>query len=176
MLLSLAEAEFYRARWSEKILDETEAAVVKILEPKLGSEKEARDRAVRRRSFMTSAFEEALVTDYDNFFSACPQLPDPEDAHVIAAALKAQASTIVTENLKDFPADILAPLNLEAKSADDFIADTIALNEGKAVAAIKVMRERLKKPEMDPETFLRSLEERGLTATADTLGPHKWSL
>ncbi len=71
-------------------------------------------------------------------------LPDQKDVHVLAAALKAQASTIVTENLRDFPAKVLGPLNIEARSGDAFIADTIALDPGRAGAAIRVMRERMK--------------------------------
>lgn len=54
-------------------------------------------------------------------------LPDPEDDHVLAAAIAAQASVIVTDNLKDFPMRNLSPHEIEALSADDFIANTIEL-------------------------------------------------
>ena len=71
------------------------------------------------------------VTDFGNFLRIAKNLPDPDDAHVVAATVKTQAAIIVTENLKDFPATSLAALNMEAKSADEFIADTIALDEGR---------------------------------------------
>ena len=86
------------------------------------------------------------------------------------------AAIVVTDNLKDFPADILGPLNLEARSADDFIADTIALDPGRAVAAVRTMRERFKRPEKTAEVLLLDMEAEGLTETVDVLRPHVASL
>ena len=83
---------------------------------------------------------------------------------------------IVTENLKDFPADVLSNLNTAARSADVFIADTIALDEARAVAAIRRMRERFKRPEMTPEELLLVMEAAGLIETANLLTPHVRSL
>lgn len=103
-------------------------------------------------------------------------LPDPGDKHVLAAALKTQAAMLVTENLKDFPEATLAPLNIEARSADAFIADTISLDTGRAVAAIRKMRERFNKPEMTAEQLLVAMEAAGLTDTVDVLRPHALSL
>lgn len=174
LLLSLAEAEFFRVRWSEKVLDETEAAIEKILAKKVVLD--AADKAKRARQAMELAFEEAIVSEYDFFLPACAGLPDPGDAHVVAAALKTQAATIVTENLSDFPESHLKDLNLEARSADAFIADTIALDPGKAVAAIRKMRERFKKPEKTAEVLLLDMEAAGLTETVDVLRPHVLSL
>ena len=119
------------------------------------------------RAKMDAAFEDAMVTDFDRFMSAADGLPDPGDAHVVAAAIKTEASMIVTENLKDFPPEILAPLNIEAKSVDEFIADTIAIDEGRAVAAIHQMRERSNKPAMTAEALLVKMEAHGLLETAD---------
>ena len=96
--------------------------------------------------------------------------------HVVAAAAKTQAAMIITENLKDFPATVLSDLNMEAKSADAFIADTIALDEARAVAAIRRMRERFKKPEMTPAELLLVMEAAGLIETVDVLRPHVESL
>lgn len=155
-------------------MDETEVAVTKILSNK--GMPDAADRGRRARASMEQAFEEALVTDYDQFIASCDGLPDPDDKHVLAAALKTRAATIVTENLKDFPAAILAPLNIEARSADEFIADTIALDPGRAVAAIRQMRERFKLPDKTAEMLLLDMEAAGLTETADALRPHVLSL
>lgn len=65
---------------------------------------------------------------------------------------------------------------MEAKSADAFIADTIALDEARAVAAIRRMRERFKKPEMTPGELLLVMEAAGLIETVDLLRPHVESL
>jgi predicted nucleic acid-binding protein len=174
LLLSLAEAEFFRLRWSATVLDETQKAIEDILTKK--DLEDAADRATRARQQMESAFEDAMVVDFDRFLKVCEGLPDPKDAHVLAAALKTQASVIVTENLKHFPEDILTPLSMNARSSDCFIADTIALEEGRAVAAIKRMRERLKKPARTAEELLLLMEARGLTETVDVLKPHIESL
>lgn len=116
------------------------------------------------------------MNDFDDFLPASINLPDPDDHHVLAAALKVHAATIVTDNLRDFPERVLAPLNIEARSADDFIADTVALDTGRAVAAIRKMRERFKKPEKTAEVLLLEMEAEGLTETVDVLRPHGASL
>ena len=137
---------------------------------------DAKDRATRARQAMEAAFEEAIVEDFKDLLCVCEGLPDPGDVHVLAAALKTQAATIVTENLKDFPEHVLAPLNIESRSADAFIADTIALDPGRAVAAIRTMRLRLKRPEKTAEILLMDMDAAGLTETVDVLRPYVGSL
>jgi predicted nucleic acid-binding protein len=174
LLLTLAEAEFFRLRWSAAVLDETQRAIEKILKAK--GVVDAADRAIRARVAMEAAFEEACVTDFDHLLPVCEGLPDVDDKHVLAAAVKTQAAAIVTDNLKDFPARVLDRLNIEARSADDFIADTIALDPGRAIAAIRRMRERFKKPEKTAEVLLLDMEAEGLIAVVDILKPHVGSL
>jgi len=174
LLLTLAEAEFFRLRWSVQILDETQRAIQTILEGRNDPEAEA--KAARARSAMERAFEEACVGGIDALLPLVPALPDPNDRHVVAAALKTAASVIVTDNLRDFPAEALEPLNLEVRGADAFIADTIALDPGRAVAAIRRMRERLRNPAKTPETLLLDMEAEGLTETVDALKLHVMSL
>ncbi|WP_371171197.1 hypothetical protein [Aliiroseovarius sp. 2305UL8-7] len=67
------------------------------------------------------------MTGYEVFEDKL-DLPDPNDNHVLAAAISTSASVIVTDNLVDFPIDALAPHAIDAISADDFIADTIELD------------------------------------------------
>lgn len=167
LLLTLAEAEFFRLRWSREVLDETEAAIAKILRAK--GVADADERAARARRAMEQAFEESTVRDFDEFMPASRNLPDQNDAHVVAAALKTRASTIVTDNLRHFPKDRLATLNMDVRSADAFIADTIALDPGRAVAAIRTMRERLKRPDKTAVALLLDMEADGLIETVDTL-------
>lgn len=102
-------------------------------------------RGVQAVKAMQTTFPEAMVEDFKLTGGAQFGLPDPGDEHVIAAALKTQAQALVTENLKDSAA-ICGHLNIEARSPDGFIADTIALEEGGVIAAIRKMRERLKRP------------------------------
>lgn len=174
LLLTLAEAEFFRVRWSEKVLEETERAITRLMDER--DIADSKTRAAQSVASMRAAFPEALVEDFGLFEATTYGLPDRNDEHVLAAAIKTQAQALVTENLSDFPASVLSPLAIEARSADDFIADTIALEEGRAVAAINRMRLRLKRPELTPEDMLRSLEAHGLLETASVLAPHIESL
>ena len=176
LLLTLAEAEFFRIRWSAEVLGETQRAIERILLGKGHAPDVASEKASWAVAAMQSAFEEAEVEGFEHLVCACDGMPDEKDVHVLAAALKTQAATIVTENLKDFPPAVLEPLNIEARSADDFIADTIALDTGRAIAAIRVMRERLKRPERTAEDLLLDMEAAGLVATVDFLRPHLGSL
>lgn len=174
LLLTLAEADFFRLRWSSTVLDETQSAIEKILLEKGAPDAEA--RAQRARASMELAFEDARVEDFEKFRCVCEGLPDPDDAHVLAAALKTQAAVIVTDNLKDFPAELIKPLNIEVRSTDAFLADTIMLDTGRAVAANRTMRERFKRPEKTAEAMFLDMEASGLTETVDALRAHVLSL
>jgi hypothetical protein len=167
LLLTLAEAEFFRIRWSEPVLQEAEAAIEDIL-CKRGFV-DAAARAAKSRSSMQAAFEEAMVIGFERFLPLAGSLPDMNDTHVLAAAVRAQASILVTDNLKHFPATALDPLNIEVRSADDFIADTIALDEGRAVTSIKRMRERFSRPSQTAEQLLLDMAARGLLETSAIL-------
>lgn len=95
LLLSLAEGEFFRLRWSARILEEVERAIARSYAQKAALD--GTERAARARAAMERAFEEAAVTGYDALMPELGELPDPTDAHVIAAAVKTRASVIVTE-------------------------------------------------------------------------------
>lgn len=163
LLLSLAEAGFYRPRWSEEIMGEVERAIVKIHGAAIAAKAEKAVADMRR------AFPEAAVTDYSDLETAFEDAPDPKDRHVMAAALSRHAAIIVTDNLRDFPAKLLSPRGIEVKSADAFLADTIDLDGPKAIAAIKRMRARLKRPALTVEDLLSKMEQARLAETARLL-------
>lgn len=129
LLLSLAERGFFRIRWSDEILAETQRAIEKMLTER--GCPQSKQKAAKSIRNMRKAFPEANVDGVECYLGLNHSLPDLNDEHVLAAALKAQAQTIVTENLRDFPELALAPYNLEARSSDAFIADTIKRVEGR---------------------------------------------
>lgn len=174
LLLSLAGADFFRVRWSVRILDEAERNIAKLIAAR--GLLDAEDRAARARGAMERAFGDAVVTGYEGLIGGLMGLPDPDDAHVIAAAVKTRASVIVTDNLRHFPRSVLVPLDLEAKTTDVFVADAIDLDAGRAVAAIRRMRMRFGKPEKTAEVLLLDMEAAGLTQTVDVLREHTLSL
>lgn len=170
LLLSLAEAEFFRPRWSPKILDETERAIEKI-RAKHEVENPAID-AARARAAMERAFEDASVFGFEPIEAGFSELPDFGDAHVIAAAIETSASIIVTNNLRDFPADVLEAHGIEARSANEFLADTIDLKPEKAALAAGRMRQRFRRPSLTADDLLLKMEAHGLGDAADLLRDH----
>ena len=174
ILLSLADAGFYRIRWSDAILEETERAILSIRQSR-GVDDPYSD-ARRARVAMETAFPEATVAGFDDLLPCGDGMPDPNDRHVLAAAIKAEAAVIVTENLKDFPATILDNYEIETKVADAFIADTLNLDIGLGVSALRQMRERFKKPTLTAHVMLVKMEAVGLTETVNELADHLASL
>ena len=79
---------------------------------------------------------------------------------------------VVTDNLKHFPDHVLATFGIEARSADAFIADTVMLDIGRAVGAIKLMRSGFGKPPIGADDLLLKMEAQSLTETADVLRPY----
>ena len=78
----LAEVDFFRLRWSSLVLDETETAIDEILTGR-GFADAPTARADFARASMEAAFEDAMVTDFDNFLPVAAGLPDPNDHHVL---------------------------------------------------------------------------------------------
>ncbi|MCF6304757.1 MAG: PIN domain-containing protein [Rhodobacteraceae bacterium] len=167
IILSLAKAELFRPRWSVDIMNETERAIAKII--KNQGLTNPVEKAKKARKNIERAFEDANIEEYDILFKNFEALPDKDDAHVIAVAVKTKASIIVTDNIKDFPKYILDALEMEAKSADDFIADTFDLSLSKALSAVKDMRARLKNPDFTTDSLLIRMEKIGLPQAADIL-------
>lgn len=161
--LSLATAGFFAAKWSTRIEDEWIRSLERQrpdLAGKLGVRRDSMREAVPDWEVPELAWV-ALVQGI--------QLPDPDDAHVLAAAIAGHADCIVTSNLKDFPVPVLRQFGIEALDPDTFIINQWDLNPVQAIAAFKRMRARRKNPHSSPEDFADALELGGLPATANRL-------
>ena len=64
-------------------------------------------------------------------------LPDPDDRHVLAAALRAGAEEIVTFNLRDFPPAILGPLGVAAWHPDEFVCALLVRSPEGVAGAVR---------------------------------------
>lgn len=106
-LMHLALTGLFRAKWTAEIHEEWITALLKK-RPDL-----SREKLERTRELMDKHAIDALVTGYEDLIPSL-QLPDPNDRHVLAAAIRARADVIVTVNLRDFPSESLAPLAIEA--------------------------------------------------------------
>lgn len=113
LLVHLASAGPFQARWTDRIHEEWIKAV-------LTTRPELADKLRRTRFLMDTAIDGCLVADYEPLVADL-DLPDPDDRHVLAAAIKGGAGVIVTYDLWDFPADGLAPHGIAAQHPDPFV-------------------------------------------------------
>ncbi len=150
-LLRLGADGFYRPLWSQRILLEVEDAIER-LRPDLDP-----SRIRRRTEQMTKAFEDADVTGWEQV-AAGLDLPDQDDRHVLAAAIVGGAQTIVTANLKDFPAEVLAPRGIEARGPDEFLLDQLDLFPSRTLEILAEQAADLVNPPTDLAGLLNNLE------------------
>jgi predicted nucleic acid-binding protein len=154
-LLRMAEEPaIYRPLWSNEILQE----VGTVLERNLHLDPA---QVKRRLDAIGYTFPEALVIIPDGLTEALTCIPDPNDRHVLAAAIRGKADAILTLNRRDFPPECLAQYEVERVSPDQFLVHQYHLNrqgvldkiDAQAAAiretretVVKRFRERLQAP------------------------------
>ncbi len=84
---------------------------------------------------MNIAFPDANVEGYEELILSL-SLPDPDDNHVLAAAIRCKADVIVTSNLKHFPKEYLTRYDLEPQDQDTFISNLTELETKLALDAL----------------------------------------
>jgi hypothetical protein len=164
-LIRLALTELFRARWTETIHEEWMAAVL-ANRPDLTSA-----QLERTRGLMNTSVPDCLITGYKELIPGLT-LPDPDDRHVLAAAIRAGAGAIVTFNLRDFPAEVLDTYGIEAQHPDEFVTHLLDLNHS---AVCKIAREQRKSLTNPPKTiteYLDSLKRQHLHDTVARLQRH----
>ncbi|MEU1298344.1 PIN domain-containing protein [Streptomyces shenzhenensis] len=165
LLIRVALAGMVQAKWSERILDE----MVRALHAERAIEV---DKLESLRNLMNRTIRDASVTGYEPLVEAL-KLPDPDDRHVLAAAIKSRAQVIVTDNRKDFPDAALAEWDIEAKSADAFLLDLLGLDDRIVYACVQQIAESRRRPPETVDDVLSHMERSGLrrAAAALRLGP-----
>lgn len=160
-LLWLAMTGTFRARWSAQIHDEWMRAVLKT-RPELA------EQLRRTRSLMDQAIPDCLVEGYEPLIPGLT-LPDPNDLHVLAAAIRCGASVIVTFNVKHFPAEALGAWGIDAQHPDEFADYLFDLHPDAVVEAAKKQRANLRNPELSVERYFDNLLRQGLIQTVKNL-------
>lgn len=146
-LIRLGQTGLFRARWTEQILDEMVESILRRRR-----ELDA-DRLARTRSLMCEAVPDCLVIGYEPLMEGL-ELPDPDDRHVLAAAIRCSAEVIVTSNLKDFPAPALDPFNIEAQSPDAFVLNVVDLAPGRVATVVQQQASALQRPAVGVDELL----------------------
>ena len=165
LLIRLAMTGLFSARWTDQIHDEW-------IDNLLKRRSDLGDRLARTRALMDTAVEDCLVTGYEPLIGGL-ELPDPDDRHVLAAAIRAGAQLIVTFNKKDFPTDKLEPYDIEAVDPDQFIVEQMELHEGAVIEAVRSMRSTLKNPPKSADDLIETLSAQRLVITADRLKEYR---
>lgn len=166
-LLRLAEADLYRPLWSKLILDEMVSAIEEI-HPGL-----ARGSARRRAETMDRAFDDACVRGWEPLIGGIA-LPDEDDRHVVAAAVRGQADLIVTANLSDFPAASLEPLGLEAQSPNDFLLNQLDLDPDIVIRVLHAQSAATQRPAITFDALVDQLIRCGVPRFAHAAAQQKW--
>ncbi|PKH35119.1 PIN domain-containing protein [Pseudomonas sp. 43NM1] len=165
-LMWLALSGRFRARWSLEIHDEWKRNLLKN-RPDLTP-----DQLDRTSELMDLAIPDACVSGYENLIDGLT-LPDINDRHVLAAAIRCGASVIVTFNQKDFPWASLEPFGIEAQHPDEFVDNLFDLDSAAVITAAQRQRQQLKFPPMDVSTYLDILLRQGLDRSVQALSQYR---
>jgi len=162
LLMHLAATELFRARWSEAIHNEWMGSLLR------DRQDITREQLERTRDLMNATVLDCLVVGFEDLIPVLT-LPDADDRHVLAAAIRARADVIVTTNLRDFPPDVLARYGVEAQHPDEFVHYLIDLSPGPVCRAVKAHRASLKNPPKSVGEYLDTLSRQSLPETVSAL-------
>jgi hypothetical protein len=163
-LMEVAATGIYAAKWSQAIDGEWVRNLAK------NRERPEADFYTRRDAMHDACPDWEVPEEGWKLIEPCLSLPDVNDRHVLAAAVAGHADSIVTINIKHFPASVLNPLGITALHPDEFLLQQLELEPLVVLPAFKVMRARLKNPAFTPTAFVDAMERNGLVQTAAFLG------
>jgi predicted nucleic acid-binding protein len=159
--MELAFRRMYRGLWSTDILRE-------LRENLIAKFKVSPEKADGLLAAMAMAVKDAEVKNYDGLCSTI-QLPDPDDRHVLEAAIQGKAQVIVTENIRHFPKDVLAKFGIEVQKPDDFLVSLYDLYASEVLDAVRFCQESKKDPQRTWAEQLQYFRKSGLTKFAQRL-------
>ncbi|GLR60434.1 PIN domain-containing protein [Rhizobium indigoferae] len=162
ILVQAAFDGLFDARWS----DEIHAEWIRNLAANAPTVSVQRLEVTRDR--MKDVLPEADVRDYRSLIPEL-KLPDTDDRHVLAAAIAAKASLIVSWNAKDFPIEILKPFRVTCISPDAFLIGLYGQYPDALIESVALARSNLRTSLPSHEDFVEAVERQGLKAVADIL-------
>lgn len=138
--MALALEGLYQPKWSEEILEEARRNLARHIGP------EAAQQLIDN---LRDVLPEAMVRDYTQHLVGLKN--DPKDRHVVAAALKGNASIIVTGNLRDSHP---LPGGVTAQAPDDFLCGFLKQTDA-VLASLERVRTNWPKPWPPHEQLLK---------------------
>lgn len=105
---------------------------------------------------MLAHFPDALIDDHH---SLIPSMGNHEgDRHVLAAAVRADASTIVTWNLDHFPTEACDPYGIEVQTPDEFLVGLWRSHPQEMAAVLQEQARHLVNPRRTVRQILETLQ------------------
>ncbi len=150
-LLRLAQVGLLIPKWTDQIHDEW------IRNLLLNRSDLKSFQLEKTREAMENAFPDANVTGYKNLIAGL-QLPDEDDRHVLAAAIKCKADVLITFNKKDFPSRYVFVHDILVETPDEFACRLLKANLPKVFQALLNQVNALKNPPQNTEQVLDTLE------------------
>ena len=162
VLMRLTLHGLIRACWTDAIYDEWIEAVLRD-RPDL-----SRAQLERTRQLMNLHAEDSLVSGYERHLPKL-ELPDPDDCHVLAAAIESGADVLLTWNLRDFPEAALSGHGIAVMTPDDLLEKLFTDHRDMLVAVLREARSCLKNPPLTAAAYLETLRGQGLKSTCSLL-------
>lgn len=159
VLLRLAAAGVFQARWSEDVLDELQRAIERYIagtNPPQPSVAVGGAKYIRK--VMEDAFPEALVprTSYERLIQG--MMNHPEDRHVLAAAVAGRADVLVTSNVRHFPQQACEPYGIEVQDPDTFLVHQFGLAPDLIQTVLEELAQNRQPPLATPGGILKHLQ------------------
>ncbi|EGK3609080.1 PIN domain-containing protein [Escherichia coli] len=166
LLIRLGLTGLYQPKWSAIIENEWQRNL-------LADRTDLTQEQVQRTAtLMNKAVPDAMITGFEPLIDSIA-LPDVDDRHVVAAAVRSNAEIIVTLNLKDFPTPELDTFGIEALHPDDFIMDLFDLNCALVLSAVSTQRRNLRNPPMSVDDYFAALLRQGMAQTVKELNKYR---
>jgi predicted nucleic acid-binding protein len=163
LMLALTEDGIHDVLWTEALLGEWEEVVTRDRR-----RTKATARSITRSIREAFADSEVPAADY---LPLVPGMPgnDPDDHVHMAAAIAGAASTIVTWNLKDFPAEALAEHGLEVLDPDTYLYRLIEQFPDEVGATLIRLAAGKRRPRLSTTQVLDALDKAGISRSVDAL-------
>ncbi len=161
-MMWLSVHDVFQPKWTDQIHEEWMRNVLKDREDL------TRMQLERTRRLMDEHAGDCLVKGHERHIPGL-SLPDPDDRHVLAAAIEAEAKFIVTWNEKDFPMSVIGAFGIRVLTPDGLICALMDTASETVLSAMKQHRASLKNPPKSAAEYLETLMHQGLKQTVERL-------
>ena len=158
ILIQPAVYDLYRPKWSLDIFQEWMRIDRRI------RENHSPDQVRLTQKYLDSFFFDAQIVGYESLICNL-NLPDKDDRHVLAAAIIGDCDFIITQNLRDFPAELLEVYGMETYSPDEFLVMLIDTHPQEILESVRAIRKKLRNPAYSVDQYLDMRLRDGLLDT-----------